>query len=446
MRVDTNPQPSFNQIQEDVAKRTGQNIYWDPSFEDIVAPISMEGLLQKELTDDFAVQIALLNNRNLQSVYENLGIAKAQLAQAGLLRNPIFSFSYRFSTKANVTDLIDMSLIQNFLEILLIPLKKRMARAELEATKAMVTTQILDVIAETKIAFYTLQAAERTWYLKKQILLATELSYEAAQRLFKAGNIKDLEVSMERSLYEQAKLEVASWEITFLEAREKLNILMGLWGHQIDWKISRALPTIPSEEDEYHNIENNAIANSIDLKVSYKDLLATASRFGIDTSKLVFPQLDVGISTERDDGIWYVGPAFNIAIPLFDFGYANSAKAQAKILQKWNQFTALAIEIRSKARSSRFTLLNTFRQTQYLEKVIVPLAEQITHTTLLQHNAMQIGIFHLLSAKQKELEKKIQHIHMQKDYWISKVILQTLLQGHVLGKHSFEIPIRKHYE
>ena len=91
-------------------------------------------------------------------------------------------------------------------------------------------------------------------------------------------------------------------------------------------------------------------------------------------------------------------------------------------------------------------MLNTYRQCQYLEKVIVPLAKQITHSTLLQHNAMQLGIFHLLSAKQSELRKEIQHIQMQQDYWISKVILQTLLQGHVLGKRPFETPLRKHYE
>lgn len=446
MRVDTNPQPSFNQVQEDVAKLTGQSIYWDSSLEDEVVPISVEELLRKELTSDFAVQIALLNNLNLQAIYESLGIAKAQLAQAGLLKNPIFSLSYRFSTKTNVTDLIDMSLIQNFLEILLIPLKKRMAQAELEATQAMVITQILDVIAETKIAFYSLQASESIWNLKNQILFATQLSYEAAQKLFDAGNITDLEVSMKRSLYEQEKLEVASWEITVLEARERLNILMGLWGHQIDWKITCELPVIPERVDDYSHIENNAIANSIDLKVSYKELLTTAAGFGIDTSKLVFPQLDVGVSSERDDGVWYVGPAFNIAIPLFDFGVANSAKAQAKILQQWNQFTYLAIDIRSKARSSRFTMLNAFRQCQYLEKVIVPLAKQITHSTLLQHNAMQLGIFHLLSAKQNEIRKEIQHIQMQQDYLISKVILQTLLQGHVLGKRPLETFLRKHYE
>lgn len=446
MRVDTNPQPLFNQVQEDITNLTGQNIYWDASIQDSVTAISAEELLQKELTGDLAVQIALLNNRNLQAVYESLGIAKAQLAQAGLLKNPIFSFSYRFSTQSAVTDLIDIGLFQNFLEVLLIPLKKRMALAELEATKAMVTTQVLDVIAETKIAFYTLQAQEQMWNLKKQILLATELSYEAAQKIFKAGNIKDLQVSMERSLYEQAKLEVASREIAVLEAKEKLNILMGLWGHQIDWKVASELPLIPAEEDDFKNIENDAVMSSIDLKVAYKGLLATAAGFGIDTTKLVFPQLDVGVSSERDDSVWYVGPAFSLAIPLFDFGQANSAKAQAKIMQEWNQYTALAIEVRSKARSFRFEFLNAFRQSRYLEKVIVPLAEQITYFTLLQHNAMQLGIFHLLLAKREELEKKIQSIHMQQEYWVSKVTLQTLLKGHVLGKHLFETPLRKHYE
>ncbi len=446
MRVDTNPQPAFSQVQENITDLTGQNIYWDASIQDSFSTLSAEELLKKELTGEYAVQIALLNNQNLQAIYENLGIAKAQLAQAGLLKNPIFSFSYRFSTLSAVTDLIDISLFQNFLEILLIPLKKRLAQAELEATQAMVITQVLDVIAETKIAFYRLQASEQIWNLKKQILLATELSYEAAQRLFEAGNIKDLKVSLERSLFEQAKLEVASWEITVLEAREKLNILMGLWGHQIDWKVSSKLTQIPIEEEDFSGIENDVIANSVDLKVSFKGVLATAAGFGIDTTKLVFPNLDVGVSSERDDSVWYVGPAFSLAIPLFDFGQANSAKAQAKIMQEWNQYTALAIEIRSKARSSRFSLLNAYRQSRYLEKVIVPLAEQITHSTLLQHNAMQLGIFHLLSAKREELERKIQSIHMQQEYWISKVTLQTLLNGHVLGKQLFEIPLRKHYE
>lgn len=438
MRVDTNPVALFNGVKADIASLTNQNIYWDPCLSDSVEMISAEELLKKVLTEDFVVQIALLNNQKLQAVYENLGIAKANLVQAGLLKNPIFSFSDRFSTQSVITDLIDMALFQNFLEILLIPLKKKMARAELEATKAMLMTNILDTIAETRIAFYMLQTTEKIWDLKNQILLATELSYVAAQKLFEAGNIKDLQVSMERSYYEQAKLEVASWEIVILESREKLNVLMGLWGRQIDWEISSDSSILPSKEDSFDNIENDSIAHSIDLKIAYNNLKKTASIYGIDTSRLIFPQIDIGMSSERDDSIWFVGPAFNIAIPFFDFGQANSAKAQAVIMQEWNRYTALAVEIRSYARSSRFSTLNAFRQSEYLEKVIVPLAEQITYSTLLQHNAMQIGIFRLLIAKKVELEKKIQSVQMQQEYWISKVKLQTLINGHILGKEMSE--------
>ncbi len=446
VRVNTNPQPDFQQVQEAVTKRTGQNAYWDSCLNDFIIPISVEEILQKELTEDFAVQIALLNNQNLQAAYESLGIAKAQLAQAGLLTNPIFTLSYRFSTKTNVTDLIDISLFQNFLEILLIPLKRRMADAELEATKAMILTQILGVIAQTKIAFYTLKATKEIWNIKKQILLAAELSYEAAQKLFEVGNIRDLDLSIERSMYEQAKLEVSSWEIAVLEEREKLNVLMGLWGRQINWEVSSGLPAIPAEEGDFKNIENDAIENSIDLKVAYKELLATAAGFGIDTSRLVFPQFNLGPNSERDESVWYVGPAFSLAIPLFDFGQAISAKAQATIMQQWNQYIALAIEIRSKARSSRFFLLNAFRQSQYLDKIIVPLAEQITYSTFLQHNAMQLGIFDLLLAKQREFERKIQHIQVQRDYWISKVRIQTLLYGHIIESQSFITPLRRYDE
>jgi len=445
-KVDTNPTPDFIQVRTDVANLTGKNIFWDSSLESMITPISTKELLDQELTNNSAVKIALLNNKNLQAEYESLGIAKAHLAQAGLLKNPLFSFSYRFATKSNTTDLIDLGLFQNFLELLLIPMKKKMAQAELEATKSMIISKILDVIAETKIAFYTLQATEQIWKLKKKILLATELSYDVAKKLFEAGNINELGRSIERSFYEQSKLEVASWEVNVLEMKEKLNILMGLWGHQIAWRFSADFPEIPARENRYDDIVNESITNSIDLQIAYKKLMAVATKLGINTSKLILPRLDIGVSSERDDSIWYVGPGLNIAVPLFDFGQASSAEARAIILQHWNHYTALAVVIRSKARSARFSLLNAFRQNQYLQKVAVPLAEQITHDTLLQYNAMQIGVFHLLKAKQIELEKKIQFVLTQKEYWIAKTEVQTLVKGHVLHKNIFELSLKNRYE
>ncbi len=424
-RVDTNSEPLIHQVQDEISQ-----VYWDSSFDHVIVPISTKSLLQNALTDETAIQIALLNNRHLQSVYESLGVAKADLAQAGLLKNPIFSFSYEFSMQSAVTDLINFGLMQNFLELLMIPMKKRVAEAELDASKNNLAAELLGVIVNTKVAFFTLLAYTQIGELKKEILLANELSYEAAKKLFAAGNIKDLEVAMEQTLYEQAKLQVASWEIAILDARERLNVLMGLWGNQIEWRVSQNLPSLPSAEEDYANIENVSITNSYDLKIAYNNLVATAAGFGIDTSKFIFPALDIGAAAERDEGVWYVGPAINLALPFFDRGKANSARARAKIMQLWNQYLALAIDIRSCARSSRFSLLNAFRMCRYTQEITVPLAEEVTHLTLLQHNAMQLGIFHLLSAKRRELENKVQSKELQLEYWIAKTKNQALLNGY----------------
>ncbi len=443
LRVNTDPQTVFAEVQQDVLTRTGHTACWDTCPDEAAFKSCIESTLKQELTEDLVVYIALLNNRQLQATYENLGIAKAQLVQAGLLRNPIFALSYRFSTKSTVTDLIDIGLFQNFLEALLIPLKKRMAASELEATQAMVTTQILDVIAQTKIAFCDFQALEQIWTLKKQVLLGAESSYDAARRLFEAGNIKDLELTANRTFYEQTKVELASLEVTVLKSRERLNVLMGLWGNQINWKASICLPIALENESDWGDIESCAIANSLDLTIARRQIYATAAGFGIDTTRIVFPQMEIGPSSERDEGVWFVGPAIALGIPLFDFGQAVSAAAQAEILRQWNRFTALAVDIRSTARIARIHVLNTHRQSQYFQKILVPLAEQLTSLTLLQHNAMQLGVFHLLSAKLQELEKKIQAVEHLRDYWTARTELEMILNGHIMQKNTFEISMKK---
>ncbi len=442
-RVNIDPQPVFEEVQQDVLTRSGHTACWDTCPDEAAFKHCIESALEQELTADLAIYIALLNNRQLQATYENLGIAKAQLVQAGLLRNPIFALSYRFSTKSSVSDLIDIGLFQNFLEALLIPLKKRMATSELEATQAIVTTQVLDVIARTKIAFYEFQAQEQIWNLKKQVLLGAESSYDAARRLFEAGNIKDLELTANRTFYEQTKVELASLEVAILKARESLNVLMGLWGNQINWKASVCLPIALENESDWGDIESCAIANSLDLAAARRQIYATASGFGIDTTRIVFPQMEIGPNSERDEGVWFVGPAIALGIPLFDFGQAASTAAQAEILRQWNQFTALAVNIRSAARLARIHVLNTHRQSQYYQKILVPLAEQLTSLTLLQHNAMQLGVFHLLATKLQELEKKIQAVENLRDYWIARTELELILNGHMMQKNTFEISMKK---
>ncbi len=91
----------------------------------------MHDLLGRELDIEAAVEVALLRNRHLQALYEDLRIAQADLVQAGLLRNPIFHLEALFSEGGGGTSL---GLEQEFLSFLYLPLRKRVAAASFEAT------------------------------------------------------------------------------------------------------------------------------------------------------------------------------------------------------------------------------------------------------------------------------------------------------------------------
>ena len=52
--------------------------------------------LQSEIDEDTAIRIALINNPIVAAEYERLGIARADLVQAGLLSNPVFDGDIKF--------------------------------------------------------------------------------------------------------------------------------------------------------------------------------------------------------------------------------------------------------------------------------------------------------------------------------------------------------------
>ena len=104
--------------------------------------------------------MALLNNRELQAVYAELGVAQADLVQAGLLTNPVFDGAALFPVAGGPVKL-DLSVAVRFLDIFYLPLRKRVAAARFEEAKLQVTGAVLDFAATVRAAFYRHQANEQ---------------------------------------------------------------------------------------------------------------------------------------------------------------------------------------------------------------------------------------------------------------------------------------------
>lgn len=162
----------FPDIQKLIGQRIGRRVHWNQGTpEDVKVAEAIRSMLQQELTQDEAVQIALLNNRSLQATYEELGIAQADVVQVGLLRNPTFSASFRFmdkSVEGHRCTNTEFSVDQDFLDLLMLPLRKRVATAGFEQVKLRVSNAVLNLAADVRSAYYTLQADEQTLEMLKQ--------------------------------------------------------------------------------------------------------------------------------------------------------------------------------------------------------------------------------------------------------------------------------------
>src|SRR5712691_10936293 len=74
------PDQSFDDVSSTVLARTGKRVQWNRgSAQDAEAELYIRAQLRRPLTASTAVQIALLNNHELQATYEEIGLAQADL-------------------------------------------------------------------------------------------------------------------------------------------------------------------------------------------------------------------------------------------------------------------------------------------------------------------------------------------------------------------------------
>src|SRR6202011_2774224 len=97
----------------------------------------------------------------------------ADFIEAGLLKNPTFGLSARVSDRPPSATRIEMSIAEDFFDLLLIPLRKKVAASELARTKLRVGDEILKLTAEVKTAFYEMQAQQQL-LARLQVINETE--------------------------------------------------------------------------------------------------------------------------------------------------------------------------------------------------------------------------------------------------------------------------------
>lgn len=420
-----NPKPAFEDVHKRVAERSGLSA--DPGGGEALER-RVHGLLAEPLTAETAAQLALLNNPGLQATIEELGVAQAELAQASRPEGlEIEAEAVPFSA-----GLTEAGIALNVLDLLLVPVQRKMGRLQLEQTKLRVGGEMLRLVADVKTAFYTYQAQRQ---LASRLELVLEIHRAAALlagRQHAAGNINDLDFENQTAAYEQSRVELARARAEARGGREKLNRLMGLWGPATEWKLADRLPEIPQHEVGFERLESIAIEQRFDVGAARSGVDLVGRALSLKKGTRFFPiGVEAGVKIEREAETRHrsTGPTLKLQLPIFDLGRASSARLEAQYRQSQRMLESAAVNARSEVREARDRLVAARDQALFYRDVLLPQRVRLLDLTTRHYNMMLKGVYDLLLARQNEVETERAYIEAWRDYWIARSELEHAAGG-----------------
>ena len=387
----------------------------------------LAGLLQQPIDANTAVQIALLNNRGLQASFAELGVAEADYVQAGRMRNPGFSFTH---LRGGDSLEIDRSITFDLIGLLTLPLRVGIEQRRFEQAKLEAASAAVRLAADARRAFFDAVAARQASQYMEQVRVAAEASAELAARMAKVGNSSKLDLAREQAFYAETVAQQARARQNAVAAREELIRLLGLWGRDTAITLPERLPDLPKAATEMRDLESQAMAQRLDVQSAKRDAEATAHGLGLTRATGFINVLDAGYANKSQTGLPREnGYTISLELPLFDWGSARRAKAEALYMAAVDRTAQTAVRARSEVREAYSAYRSNYDIARHYRDEVVPLRRKISDEVLLRYNGMLASVFELLADAREQAGSVNAAIEAQRDFWIADTELQAVISG-----------------
>jgi len=387
-------------------------------------------LLDGPLTADAAVQIALLNNRGLQSAYDELAAADAARVGESLPPNP--TFSWRRIQQGLALE-SEMQLVTNIIALATLPARSEIAAERFHQAQLRAAEETLRVAHEARRAYYRAVALRELARFLAESQSAAETATQFARRLGETGAMNKLDQAREQVFYADLTAQLAIARQRESSEREALIRAMGLWGTSLDFKLPNALPALPRRAQSLAGIEVEAVRRRVDLQVRRVELDLLAKSYGLTQATRFINLLNAGyadkLEKRADERILMRGFDLQLQIPLFDFGEVRVREAEAAYMQGVNRLLELAVNVRSQARDAYRTYRSAYDIAGHYQREVLPLRKIISDETLLRYNAMLIDVFSLLAEARLRIAATIAAIEAKRDFWLAAVDLKAATVG-----------------
>lgn len=300
--------------------------------------------LDDGLTEDEAVAVALWNNGQFQADLGVLGLARGDLAEAGMIRNPFLTLLLPLGPKQ-----LEFTAALPIEALWQRPKKVEAAQAEVERVAVSLVQTGLDLIRTAKTTFADAALSRDRLRLAKEAADLRARITSVSEARLRAGDASQLELASIRVEKRRAEHEVKRLEIEVALAADRLDALLGLE----DDTHPKLVPTDLKErmDSDLAGELRDGLALRPDLRAAEIAVQAARLRVGAAFAAS-FPQAAL-IADANGAGLqgFEMGPGLQLELPLFNQNQGQRARAEADYDRLAWAFVAtrqrVALEIRN---------------------------------------------------------------------------------------------------
>ena len=388
-------------------------------------------LIEKPLSADAAVRIALVNNRDLQASYNALGISEAAAVEASLPPNPILS---GFGVAGGGGLEVELRLAGNILALATLPARAEIAADRFRQAQLQAAFDTLRTAATARAAYYRAVARRAAAKFLGDAQATAAGAVQVSRQLGESGALNKLDQARHQVFYAELTAELATARQAETEAREQLVRRLGLWGRDLDFRLPDALPALPRAPRALPAVEVSAVRRRVDLQIARIEVEALAKVYDLTNATRYISLFELaGMSkTVREPGSSLFqegGAGFDLQVPVFDFGETRLRGAEEVYRQAVNRLAAKAVNVRSEAREAYQTYRAAYDIARHYRYEVLPLRKIISDEMLLRYNAMQIDVFALLVEARQRILSTQAAIRAEESFWLANSALRAAVIG-----------------
>ena len=382
------------------------------------APLPPDAAIEDGLTSQEAVAIALWNSPSFRATLADLDIARADLVDAGLLRNPVFSLLFPVGPKQ-----LEWTLQVPFDALWQRPRRVAAAQLNAQAVGQRLVWDALALVAQARTAHADALIADRRLQLTTENADLVQRLAEITEARLRAGDISELEARSARSDAGRAQVMRRAVEHDRNLARLTLAATLGLDAQADELQLLPNEIRPASACGREADVLKEALASRPDVRAAEIGIEAAAQRARWERSRVVTLIGVLDANGNGDEG-FELGPGVLADLPLFSRNQGGVGRAEAEIERASRQYAAVRAQVAADVRSAGMRVQQAQQAIVAWRDEIVPSLETEQRQAESAYRAGEIPLFTLLDVSRRLVDGRTRLLDAEADLQRATIALE----------------------